>query len=253
MKFSSCLKVLALISLLTSVSAQAFVLSGFKWGSMTFGEGASLTWGYADEGSNCRIVGEGGDACGGGTVSDISASILPGGTSIIDSEVRSAFDAWSNVADLAFTFIDDPNINPDILIGGHTIDVAGNVLAHFFVSLFNNTNELNRAAISDIHFDNADTFVLDIDDFTGGYFFNTLTHEIGHSLGLDHVDPLIASSLMNPIIQRSFVGPQADDIAGIQALYGAAAVPLPAAFWLMLSGFGILTAMRKHVAASRSA
>jgi hypothetical protein len=247
MKFGSCLKVFALISILTSYSAQAFVLSGFKWGSPILGQGASLTWGYADEVSGCRIVGQNGDPCGSGIETD--GSLLPGETSdFIFTEVSRAFDAWSDVADLAFTFT--TAADPDILIGRHALDGVGNVLAHAFISFFNNPVGMNEAAISDIHFDTADTFVLDADDFTGGFFFNTLTHEIGHSLGLDHVGRIDTDSLMNPIIQRSFVGPQADDIAGIRELYGAAAVPLPAAFWLMLSGFGVFTAIRKHVAAS---
>ncbi|MEE9423736.1 MAG: matrixin family metalloprotease [Methylococcales bacterium] len=249
MKLRFCLKVVALTSVLSSFSAQAFVTSGFKWDSTTLGEGASLTWGFADDGSDCRV---GSDACGGGTVSDVSGNIIPGeepGT--IFREISQAFDSWSDVADLAFSFTTDAN--PDILIGGHSVDGANNVLGHTFTSFFVNSG-LDQADISDIHFDTDDTFGLDANT-SGGFFPNFLAHEIGHALGLDHVSDV--NALMNPIIQRSFIGPQADDIAGIRELYGESGttppdttpIPLPAAFWMMLSGLGFFTTMRKRVVA----
>ncbi len=257
MKLCFSLTAIALTGLLSSLSAQAFVTTGFKWDSTTAGQGAALTWGYAQEGSACRISGDG---CGGGTVSDISANILPGGASVIDQQVRGTFDAWSDVADLSFTFTTDTDA--DILIGAHAIDGGSNTLAHAFTSFSVNDSGLNQARTSDIHLDSGDTFGVDANT-RGGFFFNTLAHEIGHVLGLDHVSD--TGSLMNAIIQRTFVGPQADDIAGVQSLYGARAippvtppvvpvpppvtpVPLPAAFWMMLSGFGVFTAMRKRIA-----
>jgi hypothetical protein len=128
MKLFSFLKAFVLItSIGLSFSTQAYVLSDgdFKWGSTTPGVGASLSWGYANGGTACRV---GSDACGGGTVSDISTSILPEGAAVIDSEVHRAFDAWSSVADLTFTFTTDSS--PDILIGGHGFDGPGSILAH---------------------------------------------------------------------------------------------------------------------------
>jgi hypothetical protein len=296
MKLSTCTKVLALTSVLTSFSAQAFVLSGFKWDSTTPGEGASLTWGFANGGSNCRI---GSDSCGGGTVNNISGDF--------DSTARDVVNAWSSVADLTFTFTTDAEA--DILIGGHSLDGQSGQLGHAFTS-FSVNSGLNQAIRSDIHLDSNDTF--------GSNAFNTLAHEFGHALGLDHVAS--TDSLMNATIQSGFEGPQADDIAGIQELYGAPAtaptpeptptpvtpdpeptpvtpepeptqveptpvtpepeptpvtaepeptpveptpvtpeptpapvtptpvapVPLPATFWLMLSGLGFLTATRKR-------
>ena len=278
MKLGTCLKVFMLTSVLSSFSAQAFVLSGFKWDSTTLGEGASLSWGFASGGSNCRI---GSDSCGGGTVSDISDSY--------GSTARDVVDAWSSVADLTFTFSTDSDV--DILIGGHALDGQSGQLGHAFTS-FSVNSGINQATTSDIHLDTNDPF--------GPNAFNTLAHEFGHALGLNHVAD--SNSLMNARIQSGFVGPQADDIAGIQELYGApdvaptpveptptptpveptpveptpaptpveptpvepaptpveptpveptpAPVPLPATFWLMLSGLGFFTAMRKRTTTS---
>ncbi|MBF0612951.1 MAG: matrixin family metalloprotease, partial [Magnetococcales bacterium] len=64
--------------------------------------------------------------------------------------------------------------------------------------------------------------------------FQVAAHEIGHALGLDHT--AVANSLMNPFYSEAFSGPQADDIQGIQALYGggspSAPLPAPLLFWL---------------------
>ncbi|MGE3242431.1 MAG: matrixin family metalloprotease, partial [Pirellulales bacterium] len=48
----------------------------------------------------------------------------------------------------------------------------------------------------------------------------TLMHEIGHSLGLDHVDSNNAALLMEQAFQSTFDGPQFDEIRGVQYLYG---------------------------------
>ena len=48
-------------------------------------------------------------------------------------------------------------------------------------------------------------------------FRRVAVHESGHALGLDH--ELSSAAIMAPVI-GSIVSPQADDIAGLQALYG---------------------------------
>ena len=49
---------------------------------------------------------------------------------------------------------------------------------------------------------------------------NTLTHELGHSVGLDHVCPLNQSKLMEPILTLFFRGPRFDEFQSLQRLYG---------------------------------
>ncbi|MEN0110729.1 MAG: pre-peptidase C-terminal domain-containing protein, partial [Planctomycetota bacterium] len=49
---------------------------------------------------------------------------------------------------------------------------------------------------------------------------NTVMHELGHGVGLDHVNSDAAGILMEPIISVGFDGPQHDDIRGLQWLYG---------------------------------
>jgi hypothetical protein len=49
---------------------------------------------------------------------------------------------------------------------------------------------------------------------------NTFMHEVGHGLGLDHVDPVDNTKLMEPYLNSNFSGPQDDDIRGVQQYYG---------------------------------
>lgn len=93
-------------------------------------------------------------------------------------------------------------------------------------------------------------------------FQGLAAHEIGHALGLDHTD--VTTALMcgsigsfsdsqcywadpdgagkSPITRL----PKADDIAGIQTLYGPAPVPEPQTWTLLLAGLGLVALGRKH-------
>jgi len=51
---------------------------------------------------------------------------------------------------------------------------------------------------------------------------NVLMHELGHSLGFEHVDSNNAAFLMEPALNLAFDGPQLDDIRAVHSYYGDA-------------------------------
>ena len=96
----------------------------------------------------------------------------------------------------------------DIRVSGHPIDGNSNTLAYAY-------------------FPDGGDMVIDTDDT----FYNTISnnsirlrnvieHEIGHSLGLDHVCPINNTKLMEPSLSTSFRGSQFDDIYSHQRNYG---------------------------------
>ncbi len=230
---------------LASGVAQAFVLgptSPGKWGPPAPGTGATITWSLMPTGTSC--AGE----CA-GTISNL-ADFMPAGYM---TSLQSAFAAWSAVANVTFMQVADdgaafnaPTASGDIRIGGHVFDGPSGTLAHGY---FPPTNGLTAAG--DIHFDVAEIWK---NGFGGPGFdiFQVFAHELGHALGLAHTG--VPNSLMNPFYTEAFSGPQADDIAGMQYLYGAAVVPTPEPGSLALLAFGLfgfaLTALRKKPQAS---
>ncbi|MBU6412348.1 MAG: matrixin family metalloprotease [Planctomycetes bacterium] len=59
-------------------------------------------------------------------------------------------------------------------------------------------------------------------DSFGDYRFlrNTVGHEHGHGLGLNHVCPIANTKLMEPFLSTAFDGPQQDEVRGGQYVYG---------------------------------
>jgi serralysin len=73
---------------------------------------------------------------------------------------------------------------------------------------------------ADIGFDRDDLSVMLDPAANYRRFRNVLMHEIGHTLGLNHVVSSDAAFLMEPDLDISFDGPQIDDIRGLEHLYG---------------------------------
>lgn len=140
----------------------------------------------------------------------------------------------------------------DIRIGGIFIDgsAGSNVLAHAFQPGTDNIFGAGGNVAGDLHFDDSNSWF--ISDFNGsglnvgtGSFdlYTVAIHEIGHALGLGH------SAFGGAAMEATYAGIRtslsADDIAGIQAIYGTE-VPVPGALVLFLSGgLGLIGAIRR--------
>lgn len=218
--------------------SNAFVLGPTtpgKWGGPTIGTGASVTYSFM----------AGGEACDSGNCSSLS-SFMPVGFA---SEIERAFDTWSAAGDLAFTLVSDggedfntPGTSGDIRFGGELIDGSFGTLAHAFFPPVN-----GDTAAGDTHFDTGDLWEIGTDGSGDGFYdiYTVALHQIGHALGLGHETSVLA--VMNPFYSE-LMGLQADDIAGIQHIYGAAQiarVPAPAPIWLLALGFAAIFRARK--------
>lgn len=222
----------------TPLTASAYVLAGTvpgKWGPPVFGTGATITWSLMGTGTSCAAE------FAGCTITAL-ADFMPAGYL---AEVQQAFAAWSAVANVTFVQVADdgaafnaPTASGDIRLGGHAFDGALGVLAHGYYP----PNNGNTAA-GDIHFDVSEQWKL---AFGGPGFdiFQVLTHELGHALGLDHTG--VPNSLMNPFYTEAFAGPQADDIAGMQFIYGRPnGAPEPTTAAMVLLALGALSWSRR--------
>ena len=186
-----------------------------------FGTGATVTYSYMAGGIDCSVGSSVPAPCT--TVS--LETFLPAG---YKNEIQRAFDTWSSVANLTFVEITDQSepsnssqLSGDIRIGANNIDGSGSTLAYAFFP-YNNTG---FGVGGDIQFDSTEPWSLGPTATTFDVFLVAL-HEIGHSLGLDH--ELSQLAIMNPYYDDTLTGLTADDIAGIQAIYGPAVHPVPA-------------------------
>lgn len=163
----------------------------------------------------------------------------PGGSDLSQRSwwdlIHASFERWEQLSGLTFHYEPEDDgrmlgsiagvqgVRGDHRLGGHSID-----------------GQISPTFLAYSYFPNNSDLVIDTDEVnrwsnpTNDYllFRNMLMHEIGHGLGLAHVesvdvDPVrpehqFGSFLMEPTLASGFDGPQLDDILGIQRLYGDA-------------------------------
>lgn len=189
------------------------------------GEPVTITWGIVPDGTPIdgfyTAQGEG-DA-----PSNLNATFdsIYGSRAVWRALVQESFDAWSDISGLEFVeeLADDGQqiptfgsagegvlaVRPDVRIGGHMIDGNFSIVAY----------ARQPGSGGDIVIDTDDTFYGDLSG-DSVRFRNTLSHELGHAMGLEHVCPTNATKLMEPSIVQSFDGPQHDDLVAMNENYG---------------------------------
>ncbi|WP_299848862.1 matrixin family metalloprotease [uncultured Roseovarius sp.] len=174
---------------------------GSKWGSSTLGTpGGTVTW---------SIAGAGLDISRFGTSTKTSVS----GNSFLDYNytkvIADAFAEWSKYGDIEFKQVADgggaAGVGNDADIRIFFGEIPGGTAGYAFYP-----SSWGSAIAGDVMLDTLDRFNTD-----PLLFASVVLHELGHSLGLGHVD---SDSIMTSTVRK--IGLQADDIEGIQEIYG---------------------------------
>jgi matrix metalloproteinase-14 (membrane-inserted) len=131
----------------------------------------------------------------------------------VDQQMKSAFSLWEQATDLRFSKRDSGSVHIEIRFekyehgDGDPFDGPGGTLAHAYFPQYG----------GDVHVD--DTEYWTIDSFKGTNLLQTITHELGHSLGLSHSD--VIEAMMAPFYRGWDPYMKLDhNIKAIQALYG---------------------------------
>ncbi len=141
-----------------------------------------------------------------------------GSPAVWQAKFQQVFDRWSELTGITYVATTDDGasfpgsagvlgVRGDVRIASHPIDGNSNVLAFNY---FPNTG--------DMVLDNAESWGSSSNDFR--WLRNTVSHEHGHGIGLNHVCPDNGTKLMEPFLNTGFDGPQHDDIRGGQRHYG---------------------------------
>ncbi len=174
---------------------------GTKWGNSKLGTaGGTVTW---------SIVGAGQDISRFGVSTQTSVS----GSSFLDYNftqvIAGAFAEWSKYGDIEFQQVADgggaAGVGNDADIRIFFGEIPGGTAGYAFYP-----SSYGSPIAGDVLLDTLDRFNND-----PALFEAVVLHELGHSLGLGHVS---GNSIMTATVQK--ISLQADDIAGIQQIYG---------------------------------
>jgi len=191
-----------------------------KWGSPTFGTRAALRYAFVakpmrtDGAINCSSL--------------VPVEPLLAASAIapdaFEHEVAAAFALWEEATNVSFTRTDDA-AKADILIGAE-----GNPTGYAFTNVeyeHDGAGPVRRIAKSMICLNPTRRWKVGFDGNLEAYDIRyTMTHEIGHAIGLDHPSP--SGELMSFRYGESFRALQPGDVAGAVALYGPRGAPVVA-------------------------
>ena len=191
-----------------------------KWGSPAFGTRAALRYAFVakpmrtDGAINCSSM--------------VPVEPLLAASAIapdaFEHEVAAAFALWEEATNVSFARTDDPT-KADILIGAE-----GNPTGYAFTNVeyeHDGTGPVRRIAKSMICLNPTRRWKVGFDGNLEAYDIRyTMTHEIGHAIGLDHPSP--SGELMSFRYGEGFRALQPGDVAGAVALYGPRGAPVVA-------------------------
>lgn len=208
-----------------------FLAQGSRWtttatdGTVGIGDPMTITYSFVPDGT--LIPGSGGEADSPSNLFAVFDANFPGGRAAWKAKFAAMFARWGELSNLTFVEVDDDGAafpsSPGLLGGGGVTGrgdirlamhpIGAGPLAYNFFPQFG----------GDMVLDSLDIGVFTNPASSFRRLFNTLAHETGHGLGLNHVEPQSGTKLMEPVLNTAFNGPQEDDIRGVQFLYGDAA------------------------------
>lgn len=234
-----------------SLSSSIIVNPNRRWvntalgNSPNIGDTSAVTWSIVPDGTQILNPNTGAVDGTSNLVAFMDGIYGGAGTSVITDKpwfpiFDAAYTRWSDVSGLTMQYEpnDDGapataggaagvgvlNVRGDMRIAGMDIDGNSGVLAFNY---FPNANGLSGAD-GDMVIDTNDNFYANNADGANGpnrALHNVLTHEVGHGIGLSHVEPVNQTKLMEPFISTAYRGPQEDDIWNSHILYGDALEP----------------------------